>query len=259
MLRANLRVLWNSFVLQSKERMVQDFFLTTLLFQPVIFTILTVGLYLFGGQPNQGMFAIIGTGMISIWNNNLWSSGAIVTHERQSGTLPLVLASPTAMPIILVGKSLANAISSILAMGVTFLSGMLLFKLPLGIDKPLDFALGLILTVAALTSMGLVLGSLFVLTRHGLIMNVANYPIYLLSGLTIPLTLLPVWVKPLSNMLAPTWGNIILNQAAGAMEGGMMPTYVWLVGLTFAYLVVANFLYQRVEHMARRAGTLEMW
>jgi len=92
--------------MQSKERMVQDFFLATLLIQPVLFTLLTVGLYLYGSQPDLGLFAIIGTGLISIWNNNIWSSGQIVAHERRSGTLPLVLASPTALPIILVGKSL---------------------------------------------------------------------------------------------------------------------------------------------------------
>ena len=259
MIQSNLRTLWNSFILQSKNRVVEDFFLTTLLFQPVVFTILTVGIYLYGGKPNLGLFAIIGTGMISIWNNNLWSSGNIVNNERRDGTLPLILASPTSLPVILVGKSLANSITSILAMGITFLTGILFFQLPLGIERPLDFALGLILTVIALTCMGLVLGTLFVLTRHGIVMNVANYPIYLLSGLTVPLTLLPYWVKPLSNILAPKWGNLILNQAAGGIGGNMLPSYLWLLGLSVFYLVLARYLYDRVEHIARRAGTLEMW
>jgi len=246
-------------MMQSKERMVQDFFLGTLLIQPVLFTILTVGLYLYGQKPDLGLFAIIGTGLIAVWNNNLWSSGEILTHERQSGTLPLVLASPTALPIILLGKSFANAVTSILAMGVTFATGALVFQIPVGIERPLEFILGLTLTVAALTSMGLVLGTIFVLTRHRLIMNVANYPIYLLSGLTVPLTLLPFWIRPLSSMLAPTWGNIILNQAAGVLTGSRLPTYIWLIGLTVFYLLVANFLYKRVEYLALRAGTLEMW
>ena len=90
-------------------------------------------------------------------------------------------------------------------------------------------------------------------------MNVANYPIYLLSGLTVPLTLLPYWVKPFSDVLAPKWGNIALNQAAGVMDGDMTSTYLWLVGLSVFYLIAARFLYQKVEKMARHTGTLEMW
>jgi ABC-type multidrug transport system permease subunit len=259
MLKSNLRVLTNSFILQSKEKAVEDFFITTLIFQPVVFTLLTVGLYLYGGKPDFGLFAIIGTGMISIWNNNLWSSGNIVNNERRGGTLPLVMASPTELTVILVGKSLANALTSIVAMGVTFLTGVLFFDLPLGIKDPAGFLIGLILTIVALTCMGLVLGTVFVITRHGIVMNVANYPIYLLSGLTVPLTLLPYWVQPFSDILAPRWGNVALNQAAGVMGGHLAGSYLWLIGLSILYLIIARFLYNRVEHMARRAGTLEMW
>jgi asparagine N-glycosylation enzyme membrane subunit Stt3 len=117
---AALKVIRGSFLLQTKERMVQDFFIFTLVFQPILFTILTVGTYLFGGKPSFGMFAIIGAGMMGIWNNNLWSSGEIVNHERSSGTLSLLIASPTPLMLVLLGKSLANAVTSVIAPGNDF-------------------------------------------------------------------------------------------------------------------------------------------
>jgi ABC-2 type transport system permease protein len=153
-LRTALKVIRASFVLQSKERMVQDFFVFTLIYQPILFTILTVGTYLFGGKPGFGLFAITGAGMVGIWNNNLWSSGEIVDHERGSGTLSLLIASPTPLLLVLLGKSLANAVTSIIAMGMTFATGAIIYHLPLGIGDPLGFAFGLVLTVVALTCLG---------------------------------------------------------------------------------------------------------
>ena len=258
--RTALKVIRASFVLQSKERMVQDIYLFTLIYQPILFTILTVGTYLFGGKPNFGLFAITGAGMVGIWNNNLWSSGEIVDHERGSGTLSLLIASPTPLLLVLLGKSLANAVTSIVAMGITFATGAIIYQLPVGIADPLGFSFGLLLTIIALTCLGLVLGSLFVLSRNtGYVMNVANYPIYLLSGLTIPLTLLPLWIHPLSDVLAPTWGNLVLNQAAGSLVGSMQISFDWLAGLSALYLMIAFGLYKRVEYRAREAGNLELW
>jgi ABC-2 type transport system permease protein len=259
-LRATLRVLGNSIVLQVKDNVVSNYFIATLVMQPVIFTIISVGTYLYGHKPDLGLFAITGTGLISIWNNNLFISGELIRRERRTGTLSLVIAAPTPLLVILLGKSFANAITSVLAMGVTFLTGMIAFRLPIGIADPLVFSIGLVLVVFSITCLGLVFGSLFVITRNaGEFVSVANFPVYILSGLSVPLTLLPLWTRPLSNFLTPTWGNKILNQAAVQSSGNMLPNYLWIVGLSAIYLVIAWFLYRRVEYLALRAGTLEQW
>jgi ABC-2 type transport system permease protein len=240
--------------------MVQDFYVFSLFYQPILFTILTVGTYLFGGKPSFGLFAITGAGMMGIWNNNLWSSGQIVNQERYSGTLSLLIASPTPLLLILLGKSLANAITSVIALGMTFATGAIVYHLSLGISNPLGFLLGLLLTIVALTCLGLVMGCLFVLTRNaGYVMNVANYPIYLLSGLAVPLTILPLWTRPFSDSLATTWGNLLLNQTAGSLGGNPVISSLWLIGLAIIYSVIALWLYKRVEIHAREAGNLEMY
>jgi ABC-2 type transport system permease protein len=132
---------------------------------------------------------------------------------------------------------------------------------PTARQKCLSFKLRIAaLTVIALTCLGLVLGSLFVLTRNtGYVMNVANYPIYLLSGLAVPLTILPVWTRPLSAALALAWGNLVLNQTAGSLPGSAANSFLWLVGLAIVYILIALGLYKRVEYRARKAGNLEMW
>jgi len=254
------RIFWNSFLLQAKDQVLQESFITTLLIQPAIFTLLSVGTYLFGRKPEFGLYAIAGTGLIGLWNNNVFTAGQIINRERRMGTLTLILATPTPLPFILLGKSFAIALISLITIGVTFVTGMIAFQLPLGIKDPLTFLIGLLLMVIALTCLGLVLGCLFVLSRNaGEFDTLANYPVYILSGLTFPLTLLPLWTRPLSAILPTTWGNIVLSQAAAQLGQSMLPSYLWLISLSLVYLGVAGLLYKRVEFLALRAGTLEQW
>ena len=258
--RSTFRILRNSVILQMKSNVISSDFISTLFIQPVIFTIISVGTYLYGNKPDFGLFAITGTGLIAIWNNNLFTSGEIIRGERRTGTLSLIMATPSSLLLILLGKSFANAITSVFAMGITFLTGMLAFHLPIGISNPLAFLIGLILIIVSITCLGLVFGSLFILTRNaGEFVSVANFPVYILSGLSIPLTLLPLWTRPLSQFLTPTWGNIIFNEAASGSGGNMLPNYLVIVGLSIIYLVIARILYKRVEYLALRAGTLEQW
>lgn len=259
-LRSMFDIMRHSFLVQVKERIIQQFFGFTLLLQPLLFTIMAVITYLHGGKADFGLYAIIGTGLIGVWNNNLWSSGEIVSNERRTGTLSLLLVSPAPLAWILFGKSFANAITSVLAIGVSFLTGNLIFGLDLDILNPLGFVVSLLLAVFALSCLGMILGSFFVLTRHShMVIQVANYPIYLLSGLTVPLTLLPFWTRPLSFILAPTWGNLSLNQAANGLSTDLPGNFIWLIALSIIYLFIARGLYRIIEYRAREAGNLEVW
>lgn len=259
-MRTAIRVLIGSFMLQAKDRATSNFFIGTLFIQPIIFTLLSVGTYMYGRRPDFGLYAVIGAGMIGIWNSNLWTSGRIVEDERRAGTMSLLIAAPTEFPVVLVGKSLSNAVASLIAMVITFGTGLVAFRLRIDIGDPLSFVVSLLLTLVAMTCLGLILGSIFVVTRvAGEFVTVANYPIFLLSGLTFPITLLPAWTKPLSAALAPTWGNLALNTAAGLIAGNLWINYLWLLGLSAVYLVVARYLFRRVEYLVRQAGTLEEW
>jgi len=255
---STFRIIKNSAFLQMKSNAVSIYFIATAFIQPVIFTLISVGTYVYGKKPDFGLFAITGTGLISIWNSNLFTSGEIINNERRTGTLSLIMATPTSLMLILLGKSFANALTSAFAMGITFLTGMIAYRLPIGIADPLNFAISLLLIIFSITCLGLVFGSLFILSRNaGEFTSVANYPVYLLSGLSVPLTLLPLWTRPLSQLLTPTWGNIVLNEAAVHTHADLLPNYLIIIGLSIIYLIIARVLYKKVEYLSLEAGTLE--
>lgn len=259
-LRSLMRVIAGSFTMQAKERATNQFFVGTLFILPIIFTLLSVGTYLYGGKGNFGLFAVIGAGMMGVWNANLWTSGRIVEGERRGGTLSMLIASPTPFPIILVGKSLSNAFASLISLVVTFATGLIAFRLELDIANPVAFIISLLLTLISMTCFGLVLGSAFVLTRNaGDFMEAANYPIFILSGLMFPLTILPTWLKPLSSILAPTWGNLALGASAGLIADNPWVIDLYLIGLSLAYLLIARVLFKQVEFLVRRDGSMEVF
>ncbi|MBI5945295.1 MAG: ABC transporter permease [Chloroflexi bacterium] len=255
-----LRVVAASFKMQAKERATNQFFIGTLLITPIIFTLLSVGSYIYAGKTNFGLYAVIGAGMIGIWNANLWTSGRIIEGERRGGTLSMLIAAPTPFPVVLVGKSLSNAAASLISMAMTFATGLIVFRLPVDIANPFAFIVSLLLTLAAMTSFGLVLGSFFVLTRNaGAFIEVTNYPIFILSGLMFPLTILPLWLRPLSATLAPMWGNLALGTAAGLVAGNPWLIDLYLIGLSLVYLMIARPLFAKIEHRVRQDGSLEVF
>ena len=257
---APLRVIINSFKMQSIENINRNTFQFTLGLQPVLFTLLSVGLYHYSGKSDLSLYGVIGSGLIGMWNANLWTSGFIVQGERWGGTLELLLATPSSLMLVLFGKSLSNALASLGAIFITFLTGALVFRVPLTMRDPLGFVTALILTLLSLTTLGLVLGTFFVLTRAaGNMAQVLNYPIFILSGLTFPVTTLPLWTRPLSWALAPSWGSQALGQAAGLSSEALWPSYLWLIGLAVVYYFTGLVAYKWIEKIARAKGSLSQF
>ena len=67
----------------------------------------------------------------------------------------------------------------------------------------------------AIGMLGLIMAATFVLYRAAFSLGIATqYPMWIATGLLMPLTVLPSWVGPISWFLAPTWGFRALPEAA---------------------------------------------
>lgn len=254
-----LRVIGASFRIQIRDRATSNFFLATVFLQPVIFSLLAVGVYHYGNKPDMSMLGILGAGLVGIWNANLWTSGLIVNEERRLGTLEHLIAVPASFEWVLIGKSLSNSIASVISLGISLLTGVMVTNQWPRISSLGWFLTGLALSILALSGLGLILGNLFVLSRTTThLTELLNYPIFILSGLSFPLTLIPLWTRPLSWLLAPMWGNMTMVQALGLSSSTDNPGYlmngVMLVILTGVYFALGHRLYRLTEHRVRWEG-----
>ncbi len=87
--------------------------------------------------------------------------------------------------------------------------------------------------------------------------NLLEYPVWLATGLLVPLTLLPAWVGPISWVLAPTWGIEAIRDAAIGGSSAW-PEIGMCAALGVVYLALGTVLLRNFERLARQRATLAL-
>lgn len=244
------------FTLKNQSR--SGFFILTSVIHPLLYA--TIAFYLFraGARPGTLLYAAIGAGMMGIWSATLFGSGGSITWARFQGTLEPLVAAPAPFSLVLLPTTLASATLGLYSLAATLLWGRFLFGVPLHLVHPLAFVVAVPATVVALGMLGLLLGSTFVFYRYAnALMNMLEYPVWLVSGVLVPLAGLPRWAAWISWPLAPTWGVAAIR---GSALGGGHP---WrdsaiALGLGFAYVAVAAVLLRLFLRAAREKATLAL-
>jgi len=120
-----------------------------------------------------------------------------------------------------------------------------------------SFVLALPSAVIGLGMLGLLIASSFVLYRAAnALSNMLEFPIALVTGLMVPLAILPDWLQPLSWTLAPTWGVRAIRRAA--LGGDPVFAIAMCFALGLAYVAIAGGLIGVVERKARQDATLSL-
>jgi len=224
---------------------------------PLFFATVAFFMFQAGGDPSLLVYASLGAAVMGIWSATSTSAGAAMQRERWHGTLELLVASPTPFAVVLLPVTIAMATVGIYSMVATLLWGRLLFGIDLTIEHPVIFVLSIPATVISIGMLGFLLAVAFVRHRAAWALgNMFEYPVWLICGFLVPLTLLPDWVRPISWALAPTWGmNAVRESALGgdplldiAMCGALGTVY------TLAGVLVAD----RMLTAARARATLSL-
>jgi ABC-2 type transport system permease protein len=131
------------------------------------------------------------------------------------------------------------------------------FGIPLSFEHPLLFAIAVPVMIVALGALGIVIGSSFVLYRNAnALSNMLEFPVWLVTGAIVPLSLLPGWVHYLSWALAPTWGFRAVR--AATLGGHPLPAIGMTVLLGLVYVLVGQFFIEIFERRARERATLSL-
>jgi ABC-2 type transport system permease protein len=223
--------------------------------------------YLFhrSGQPNFGEQVVIGSGLMTLWGTILWSSATDIGRERWMGTLEILLIAPVRFPVTLLGKILGNTVLSILSVVLSWVYSRVLLGVRMTVASPGLLLLTMAIAIFAFVGFSLMLSLLFTLSRSAnSIANGLSYPLYVVSGLLFPLTMLPTWVLPLGLIMPLAWAREALRWAiTGPAAAATLLTGSWasaaggLLAIGVAYSVGAFWLYRRIfERKLRRLGQL---
>ncbi len=224
---------------------------------PLFFATVAFFMFQAGDDPKPLLYASLGAAVMGIWSTTSTAAGDSLAQQRWHGTLELLVAAPASFALILLPTTIAMASIGIYSMASTLLWGWLVFGIELTIDSPLAFVLAIPATVVSIGALGFLLAVAFVRFRQAWALgNMLEYPVWLVSGFLVPLALFPVWVRPISWVLAPTWGINAIRDAA--LGGSAWPDIAMALALGAGYVGIGILLLTRALDAARSKATLAL-
>ncbi len=254
------RTVWIVAEMTMRQQLVDGFVLFTILFQPIIISVL--GLWMLKGKGAEGaMFVVVGSGLTGLWSSLLFISGNSINIERWIGTLESIVAVPTPFEVIIFGKNLANVLQSLISMVIGYLVASLVFGYSIHIQQPGLFAVSILLSVFAFVSFGLALAPIFIMNPGVQAwQNGMEFPVYVLCGFMFPIALLPGWTTPVSYVLSPYWAAVALHGTSSGGASLSQTLFAWGMLIVFSILdlLLATRLLKRMLYKARADATLGM-
>ena len=256
-MRAFARLFVVSWIFNVKNLTYSIFFVLISVLQPIIFASIAFFMVESGAREGTQLYVALGAGLMGMWSSTLFGSGGVIQWQRWQGTLELLVGAPPRFIVTLLPLTLATASIGLYSVVATLFWGWALFDVPLQLEHPLLFALALPATTVALGLLGLVLGSTFVLYRHAsAFSNLLEYPVWLVTGLLVPVSLLPGWAEPISWVIAPTWGVKAVRESA--LGGDPLAAIGMCLVLSVAYLGIGIVTMANFERLARKRATLAL-
>lgn len=247
-MKRNARLLGMGWLFHIKMLNRSSFNSVLVVLYPLFFA--TVAFFMYrAGSPDALFYASLGASVMGIWGATTTAAAGAMQRERWHGTLELLVAAPAPFALVLLPVTIAMSTIGLYSMTTTLLWGRVLFGIHVHIEHWLLFCLSVPATVIAIGMLGFLLAVSFVRYRTAWALgNLVEYPVWLICGFLVPLSLLPDWVRPISWLLAPTWGMQAIRESA---QGGTpLPDLLVCLGLGALYTAIGVLV---VDHMLRAA------
>lgn len=238
------------------------------IFFDVFLPMLAVSAYVFVyraiGAPEEYVgFVVMGGAMTAFWLNILWSMSSQMYWEKEQGNLSLFIMAPNSMMAILLGMALGGLVATAMRAVAIIVLGTLFFHVRFAVGDFFQLLAVFLLAMTALYGMGMMSASLFLLLSREAwhLANLAQEPVYLVSGFYFPIKSLSFWVAAAASIIPLTLGLDAMRQLvfpSGAKLGFLnvsVETGILAV-LCIVFLIGAKLLLDYVERLAIREGRL---
>jgi ABC-2 type transport system permease protein len=233
-------------------------FIPTFLIAPLF----QIALFVYIGQSahlESNSFYVIGNGLEYGALPCLFAMGVTITEERESHTLPLLLATPAARLPLFLGRSLPVIANGFMVSAFALTASALMFGVSIPRSAVPGIALAVLVTSTSCTGLGLATAAVALRVRETAVLSNVIFGILLLfCGVNIPLGRLPSWMAATAGYLPLTHGiaaarKMAAGQPLGAV-GGLLGIEL-LVGAI--YLAAGMLLLVIFEAESHRRATLE--
>ena len=208
-------------------------------------------------------FVVVGGAMTAFWLNVLWSMSSQLYWEKEQGNFALYIMAPNSMMAILLGMALGGMLMTGLRAAAILVIGSLVFNVQYQVVSFWQLFAVFLLTMVALYGMGMMSASMFLLLNREAwhLANLAQEPIYLVSGFYFPISSFSFWIAAGASIIPLTLGLDAMRQLvfpSGALLGFLtVRVEVFLLIISsIVFVFGARYLLARLEKLAIREGRL---
>ncbi|HEX4732610.1 MAG TPA: ABC transporter permease [Solirubrobacterales bacterium] len=253
MIRAFVAGMWVHVVQFSRN----PFDLSGVVLWPILYASIAYYMLDSKGDPKLLLGASLGAAVMLMWSLVVIGSSNALENQRWLGTLELLVAAPVPFATVIAPITISSGVVGAYGLVATLAWGTLLFGVPLSIVHPVAFAVAIPSCVVAIGMLGLVMAGTFVLYRAAFSLGIAvQYPVWIATGLLVPLSVLPSFVGKIGWLLAPYWGFRAIKEAA--LGGDAWPSIGMCFVVSTAYLVIGSVCLHYFVRVARRTGSLKL-
>ena len=212
------------------------------------------------GRSNALYFAV-GNALQLTAVNGVFGVVMTVGNERWFGTLPMLLGSPANRVATFLGRALMHILDGVTGVAAGFLLAILIYGLDLRHANLALLAVCIVLISVTTSGLGLMFGSISLVTRDVLLIaNTLYFLLLVLCGVNFPVSRLPGWLQALSWALPMTRGVEAAREAvAGASFAHVSGLLLGEAAVGAVYALVGYRLFRFLENVSRRGGLQEAY
>lgn len=237
---------------QSLERSAYKY---TIVIQPILFSAL---FYLINVASGQGLssLSIVGkSGMISLWSSVCFSSLCDLQREKDSRTLAALLGTPTSLFKIILGKVIPNTLMGLISFLFSAVTIVILSWGKTNIETSFfEITICLFLLLLSYITTAMFFIPIFSIYENAkLLINCIEYPIFIITGMAFPTSLLPDFIQKTGQLLPLTWGvrivnHLIIEHSLNTMNYNDIKMYAIIIVI---YMAIDVILFAMVERKIR--------
>jgi ABC-2 type transport system permease protein len=224
--------------------------LSVVLFPAMFYTLfgLILNRDLSGGHKQVATYLLATMGCYGVMGVALFGFGVGVATERGQGWLEVKRASPMPIPAYFAGRVVMCLVFSFIVFLTLFVLGISFGDVRLPAAQAIGLMATLVLGSIPFCAFGLVIGYFSKPNSAPSIVNMLYLPLSFLSGLWMPVWVLPAFLQKLALALPPYHLGQLALQVAGCPARGDLRTHIYvLFGFTLVCLGVAMLGFRRDE------------